>query len=351
VTAAGPTKVGPPRQPSVVVPDPGRYVPRVDFDLAQVRAFTAVADQLHFGRAAAALQLTQQALSRRIQRLEKLLGVELFVRDSGGVVLTEAGRRFQPHAQQLLAVADLAVAGARAAVERPLRVDVWGAMRLGPHRFVERLMATEPTLPLEPSMRHSVRSAAEALLRGDLDVAFGRVHDLDEPLPGALRQRLVMLEPVAALVGAEHPLGDAPALSPFELQHSVLSCLPPGTAPEGLRWYERLSDDFGIPLRHRPLWMLPPLDELAGEAAAQPELCWIMPAATTVDVSGLRLVPLRRPLPRWPWSVIWRRDDRGPLLARFLHRLSETARAEGWRSYDPKADWVPAPDRADLPSA
>jgi Bacterial regulatory helix-turn-helix protein, lysR family len=76
----------------------------VDLDLTQVRAFVAAAEQLHFGRAAAQLFLTQQALSKRIARLEQALGEQLFVRGTRGVELSDAGRRFLPHARQLLAV-------------------------------------------------------------------------------------------------------------------------------------------------------------------------------------------------------------------------------------------------------
>jgi Bacterial regulatory helix-turn-helix protein, lysR family len=63
----------------------------VDFDLAQVRAFVAVTDDEHFGRAAARLHLSQQAISRRIQRLEQLLGAPLFVRGINGAELTPTG--------------------------------------------------------------------------------------------------------------------------------------------------------------------------------------------------------------------------------------------------------------------
>ncbi len=103
----------------------------MDLDLAQVRAFLAAAEELHFGRAADRLFLTQQALSKRIARLENELGVQLFTRDARAVQFTEAGRRFLAPARQALADADRAVEAARdpgtAAADRrmgaPVRPD------------------------------------------------------------------------------------------------------------------------------------------------------------------------------------------------------------------------------------
>ncbi|MFG2956727.1 LysR family transcriptional regulator [Streptomyces sp. NPDC048291] len=78
----------------------------MDLDLRKVRYFAAVAELLHFGRAAERLHIAQPVLSRQIRALEKDLGAELFVRDSHGVTLTDAGRQLVEDARQLLAVAD-----------------------------------------------------------------------------------------------------------------------------------------------------------------------------------------------------------------------------------------------------
>ncbi|MFF7467938.1 LysR substrate-binding domain-containing protein [Streptomyces sp. NPDC008092] len=78
----------------------------MDLDLRKVRYFTAVAELLHFGRAAERLHIAQPVLSRQIRALEKDLGAELFVRDSHGVTLTDAGAQLLEDARQLLAVAD-----------------------------------------------------------------------------------------------------------------------------------------------------------------------------------------------------------------------------------------------------
>ncbi|WP_280449843.1 LysR family transcriptional regulator [Nocardia brasiliensis] len=95
--------------------DTANAVPSAEFELRLVRYFTVVAEQQHFGRAAALLHITQPTLSRQIRTLEQRVGARLLDRDRQGTRLTPAGAAFLPHAEQLLAVAAMAAADARAA--------------------------------------------------------------------------------------------------------------------------------------------------------------------------------------------------------------------------------------------
>src|SRR5574340_520346 len=81
--------------------------------LARLTCFVAVAEELHFGRAAERLHMTQPPLSRQIQLLEKEVGVQLVVRTSRSVTLTPAGNTFLPEARRILYLAEGAVLTAR----------------------------------------------------------------------------------------------------------------------------------------------------------------------------------------------------------------------------------------------
>ena len=94
-----------------------------DLDLRLVRYFTVVADQRHFGRAAADLHIAQPSLSRQIQRLEEHVGARLLDRTPQGTQLTEAGEVFLPRAKALLRSAAQATAQARAAAT-PARITI-----------------------------------------------------------------------------------------------------------------------------------------------------------------------------------------------------------------------------------
>src|SRR5215468_968029 len=84
-------------------------------ELRHVRYFLAVAEELHFGRAAARLGIAQPPLSQQIQRLESMLEVKLLERTSRRVQLTDAGLAFRIEAERILLAMDGAVTAARRA--------------------------------------------------------------------------------------------------------------------------------------------------------------------------------------------------------------------------------------------
>jgi DNA-binding transcriptional LysR family regulator len=83
------------------------------FELRQLRCFVVVAEELHFGRAAVRLHMTQPPLSRQIQLLEHHLHALLLERNNRNVRLTSAGRHFLPEARTILRLAESASLAAR----------------------------------------------------------------------------------------------------------------------------------------------------------------------------------------------------------------------------------------------
>ncbi|MEU6039789.1 LysR family transcriptional regulator [Actinomadura sp. NPDC047616] len=302
----------------------------MDLDLAQVRAFVLAAEELHFGHAAEELSISQQALSKRIARLESALGRRLFERGGQGVRLTDAGRRFLGPARQALAAADRAVA-AVLDVHRPLRIDVWGHL-YAPMRTLVQVAAHEPRLQIGHG--RDLPSVVTALLHGDIDAAFGRVHP---PLPRGLTHRLVRLEPVDVVLNTNHPLAHAPAIRPEQLQDSVL--WTPGPLHR-LDFLHRFTERFGI--RDHIEDPNLGLEHCLTDLAADPRRFCLLPADVPLPPHpAVRPVPLVDPTPLYAWSLLWRGNGDHPLLAALMNAFDTEAQRNRWLEYDPTRDWLP----------
>lgn len=314
----------------------------MDLDLAQVRAFVAAAEELHFGRAAGQLFLTQQALSKRIARLENELGVRLFVRGKQAVELTGAGHRFLAPARQALADADRAIEAARHS-DRPLRIDMWGHL-YEPMRSVGPVIAGPPELSSEVGQTRDLPAAVTALLRGEIDAGFGRVHPVGEPGEERLTSRLARLEPVDAVLSNEHPLAAMPELHPADLQQSTLWC---PTALSKLDFYQHFAEHFGIHAEDGGPNL--GLDHLIGCICADQSRFSLLPADIPLpDGTEIRSIPLVSPTPLYAWSLLWHSQDQHPLLGAMLQRFAEIGRRLRWLSYDPGRDWLPVHDHTEF---
>ena len=163
----------------------------MDLDLRLVRYFVAVANELHFGKAAASLYISQPALSKQIRKLEDDLGFALLVRDSRHVVLTPRGQRFLDDARQLLTAAERMVLPEDAGAVRMAHIFELDTSRLVVDAFVD----ASPRMRVVESSMDS-RRQLEALMMGQLDVAIIRVTaGMMARYPSGWDFRLLRLEP------------------------------------------------------------------------------------------------------------------------------------------------------------
>ncbi|MDI5967668.1 LysR family transcriptional regulator [Streptantibioticus silvisoli] len=194
------------------------------FTLEQLEGFVAVADELHFGRAAARLSMTQPPLSRRIKLLEDEVGVRLLDRSHRSVKLTPAGRLFLADARQLLRQSHEAALSARRALSGESGVVAVGFTATTAYSFLERvLVALGRERPqIELVLREMVTAAQlETLMSGALDIGMIR-----PPAGGAdLADVPLYQEPLLAALPAGHRFADRdrpPAIGEFHGEPLVM---------------------------------------------------------------------------------------------------------------------------------
>jgi DNA-binding transcriptional LysR family regulator len=199
-----------------------------------VRAFAAVAEHLHFRRAAEELHIAQPALSRQIQALERQLGTRLFERDRRSVELTAAGRQFLEDALPLLAAGEAARRRAQRAARGPDRLVVGFRAGIVPTPAVKAFAAEHPDVAVDVQ-RLEWDDQEDALLGGRVDVAYVR-----RPIAGrGLTLVPLYKEPRLVALPHDHPLAGATALRERDLEYERhLRYLQPAAGATPLRSVE-----------------------------------------------------------------------------------------------------------------
>lgn len=177
-------------------------------ELRHLRYFIAVAEELHFGRAAQVLGISQPPLSQQIQALEEELGARLFERTNRRVALSEAGQLFLDEARQVLAQVDKA-----ADVARRAQLGELGEMKIGftssapfNSSIPQAIFAFRRAFPAVHLnlLEMSSRDVAEALVEESIEIGVMRPFPLADSLVGVELFR----EPLVAVIQAEHPLAE-----------------------------------------------------------------------------------------------------------------------------------------------
>jgi DNA-binding transcriptional LysR family regulator len=294
-------------------------------DVRHLRYFLAVAEELHFGRAAKRLHMSQPPLSKRISDLERQLDVQLFHRLPGGVVLTEQGRAFMPHAREALDAFIRAEA-----VLRRSSTDRSNRLRLAlPPDTSAGVVATVTRGVWQDGCQIEVSEASTAqqieLLRAEaIDIGVLRnpytAQDLQSSPP--------LCKPLGVAVSAEHPIASRKSVDLADLNGQSLLIFPRDLAPElHDLMLERCKAHGYVP--HRIQYAARLVDAFLGlgesvmltsaEAAASwPDVVWVPLAGSPLE---------------WRTSVVMSRRRRANELLRRASALTLEAlrHEEGWR--------------------
>ncbi|WP_332877364.1 LysR family transcriptional regulator [Massilia sp. S19_KUP03_FR1] len=197
---------------------------RIDVGFAELQAFVAVSERLSFRAAAAALEITQPALSRRVDKLEGVLQVRLFERTSRRVALSEAGRQFQGHARAAIREMEMALGGiSAAAAQRSAVVTVACVPSVANHVLPGALEAFARRFPnvrlcvLDESGAQVVQSVT--LAQADFGVSFVGAQEAD------LDFKAIYTEQYVLAVRRDHPLAGRKQVAWSDLSETRLISL------------------------------------------------------------------------------------------------------------------------------
>jgi DNA-binding transcriptional LysR family regulator len=296
-------------------------------ELRHLRYFVVLAEELHFGRAAARLGMAQPPLSQQIQRLERLLGSRLFERTSRRVQLTDAGQAFLAEARRALLGVENAVEAARRAGRGEtgeLRV-AFAATVMFVHlpRIIREFRTRFPGVHLDLREMPTGPQLA-ALKAGDIDIGFVR-----EPRPDPeLEIVTVMREPLRIAVNKSHPLAAKATLAVRHLADEPFVLFPEELAPGLYAQVMGLCRAAGFTPRvveeSRELYTSVSLVE-AGVGVS------ILPASVEkLGWRGVRYRPIPSAAAETRIAAAWRRDRARPVLDAFMRvvgELTETSSA------------------------
>lgn len=291
---------------------------RTPIELRLWRQFLAVAEELHFGRAAQRLHMTQPPLTQAIAQLERLLGVRLFERTKRSVALTSAGQALVPEVRELLARALALPEQARAASAGELgRLRVAFVSTVGFSLLPQWVRAFRQAHPgVQFELLEATGDVQQgAFDRGDIDAGFM----LHSPgfAPAGLQHLRVREEPLVLALPAHHRLATRRSLAQDEVLAEPLVIFPRRIVPS---LYDAI---FGL---YHAAGQLPrvaqeaiQMQTIVNLVSAGLGLAWVPESVTQFQREGVvyRRMPSRT-LPLCETSLVWRATRALPALERFV---------------------------------
>ena len=294
------------------------------FTLDQARSFVAVAEELHFGRAAERLNMTQPPLSRQIQKLERSVGVELLERDNRKVSLTAAGQAFLTDARRLVISAERAPLNARRIASGQfgeLRIGFTAASGfslLGP--LLSEISTNLPNVHLELFEMVTGEQVA-ALQDGDIDMWLARP-PFDEK---TLESQLLFSESLCLAVPTGHRLD----LLPREVLVEDLAgeALIMHSPTKARYFYDLVVRQIDIE-HQNVIHTVSQILTMITLVAAGRGIAFVPESAKLLGVEGvsyLRLEDVAEDAVEL--HAIWNRDTRNPALAKLAQIVRSSLRA------------------------
>lgn len=301
-----------------------------DAHVRDLRYFLAVAEELHFTRAAERLYVSQPALSKQIRALERQLGTELFRRDRRGVRLTEAGSALLPHARRVLD-AWTEGAAAVAAVRAARRGTLVVGMSTSPGRGGLLPAIRSRFTTAHPHVAVRLRQVGwddptAGLADGGADLAFVWL-----PLPGAHRYAwtVVAEEPRLAALPATHPLAARAELDFADLADEPFLALPPSAGVLRDFWLATAERAGRAP---RVGAEISGTEETYEALVAGLGVCLVAAGnAPLITLGGVVTRPVRGLSPS-RYVLAWRREDGERALVRDYARAAREVVAAGARA-------------------
>jgi DNA-binding transcriptional LysR family regulator len=289
-------------------------------ELRHLRYFAILAQELHFGRAAARLGIAQPPLSQQIRRLETILGTRLLERTSRRVQLTDAGRAFLVETERVLAGVEGAVEAARRSgrgESGELRVAFAATvMFLALPSIIREFRTRFPRVHLD-LREMPTGPQLQALRDGEIDIGFVR-----EPRPDPeLEMVTVMREPLRIAVNRSHPLASRPTLAVRDLAEEPFVLFPAELAPGLHAQVMSLCRSAGFSPRvveeSRELYTSVSLVE-AGVGVS------ILPASVEkLGWRGVRYRPIPSAGAETRIAAAWRKDRARPVIEAFMKVVHE----------------------------